>query len=148
MKKLLFVIVLFLGIGTISAQKVKMKKGKVLVDSEEYLTYKRNKFFSKGLEVFTIEKKTIEKENPNKNQYNDSDPQRSDRYKPIKVRFSIVKFKQFTLEYETSLSKSKLIKEFYKNKVVNDSGIVDKDKARKVAKSVSKEITGKRPKIK
>ena len=148
MKKLLIILVLFLGVGTVSAQKVKMKKGKVLVDKEEYLTYKRNKFFSKGLEVFTIEKQTIEKENPNKNQYNSSDPQRGDRYQPVKVRFSIVKFKQFKLEYETKLSKSKLIKEFYKKKVINDAGIVDQEKARAIAKEISKEISGKRPRIK
>jgi hypothetical protein len=147
MKKVVYIIVLFLGMGTLHAQKVKMKKGKVLVDKKEYLTYERNKFFSKGLEVFTLEKQTIEKENPNKNQYNASDPQLGDRYKPVKVRFLIVKFKQFSLEYETTLSKSKLIKHFYKEKIINDSGMVDKDKARAIAKEISKPITGKRPKI-
>jgi hypothetical protein len=147
MKKALFIIVLFLGIGVVHAQKVKMKKGKVLVDKEAYLTYKRNKFFSKGLEVFTIEKQTIEKENPNQNQYNSSDPQLKDRYKPIKVRFYVVKFKQFKLEYETSLSKLKLIKEFYTEKLINASGIVNEEKARAIARRISKPITGKRPKI-
>jgi hypothetical protein len=147
MKNVVMLIVLFLGIGIASAQKVKMKKGKVLIDSEEFLTYKKDKFFFKGLEVFTLEKQTVEKENPNQNQFNSSDPRRGDRYKPVKVRFLVVKFKQFKLEYETTLSKSKLIKQFFQNKMISDGGIVDEKKARAIARGISKEITGKRPKI-
>jgi hypothetical protein len=51
------------------------------------------------------------------------------------------------LEYETTLSKSKLIKQFFQNKMISDGGIVDEKKARAIARGISKEITGKRPKI-
>ena len=107
-----------------------MKKGKVYVDKKEYLTYEGDVFYSlDGVRLFTLEKQTIEKANPNKNTLNTvssdvqdytntdsngSDPQRrGNRYsKPKKVFFVIVAFNRFKLEYETRMRKSKITKEF------------------------------------
>ena len=165
MRTTIAVLALLLSFGVMNAQKVKMKKGKVYVDKKEYLTYEGDVFFSlEGARLFVLEKGTIEKENPNKNSSNTvnsdvqdyttrdsngSDPQRrGDRYtKPKKVKYVVVSFNGFKLEYETTLSKSKLIKEFYNSKVINVAGVVDQRVAKAVAYKISKDITGKRPKI-
>lgn len=165
MRTTIAVLALLLSFGVVNAQKVKMKKGKIYVDKKEYLTYEGDVFYSlDGVRLFTLEKQTIEKANPNKNTLNTvssdvqdytntdsngSDPQRrGNRYsKPKKVKFVIVSFNRFKLEYETSLTKSKIIKEFYNSKVINVAGIVDQRVAKAVAYKISKDITGKRPKV-
>ena len=165
MRTTIAILALLLSFGVMNAQKVKMKKGKVYVDKKEYLTYEGDVFYSlDGIRLFTLEKETIEKVNPNKNTLNTvssdvqdytntdsngSDPQRrGNRYsKPKKVKYVIVSFNRFKLEYETSLTKSKIIKEFYNSKVINVAGIVDQRVAKAVAYKISKDITGKRPKV-
>ena len=165
MRTTIAVLALLLSFGVVNAQKVKMKKGKVYVDKKEYLAYEGDVFYSlDGVRLFTLVKETIEKENPNQinvqeaendvqrrlNEVsNGSDPQRrGNRYtKPKKIKYVIVTFNRFKLEYETSLTKSKIIKEFYNSKVINIAGVVDQRVAKAVAYKISKDITGKRPKV-
>ena len=165
MKKTCLIILLFLGFGWTNAQSIKIKNGKVIVDKKNYLTYKGDVFYSlDGLPLFTLQKETVEKENPNKNDLNTansdlqtyttqdsnaSDPQRrGNRYsKPKKVKYVIVRFSGFSLEYESTLSVSKILKEFYQSNVVNAAGIIDQETAKAVAYRISKNVSGKRKKI-
>jgi len=163
MKKNVILLIISLITFSINAQKVKLKKGKVYVDKKEYLTYKKNVYYTlDGAPLFTIKKESVEKDNLNTdktdqlridsdvtrriNRTSDSDPQRrGDRNtKKRKIKFSVVKFVGFDLEFETSLSKSKILKEFYKKEVVNIANRVDQEIAYKVASRIRKDITGKR----
>jgi hypothetical protein len=162
MKRIIVTLLLLASFGIVTAQKVKMKKGKVFIDKKEYLTYKGDVFYSlNGVPLFTLKKETVEKVNPNKNDLNTvnsdvqtysnrdsnaNDPQRrGNRYtKPQKVKYVTVKFNTFSLEYETTLSKSKILKEFYNSKVLNAAGLVDQEVAEAVAAKLKKDISGKK----
>lgn len=159
----LFVIPLFAG-----AQKVKIKKGKVYVDKKEALIYENTKLGTvykslDGTPLFRTKKESVEKENPNKNVWNStddngnslsvtnvgsnpSDPQRrGNRYKKkVKVNYTVVSFSKMKLEYETTLSTSKIIKEFFSKNVILSDGVFNPGNARVVAKKMAKNITGKR----
>jgi len=166
MKNRIVLMVFLFSFCAIHAQKVKIKKGKVYVDKKEYLTVestKKGEVYSslEGKVLFILKKETIEKENPNQinvqatatgtdiekklNQVNgsSSDPQRrGNRYaKPKKINFIKVSFFTFDLQYETTLKTSKILKEFYKSKILNIAGVIDQVKARRAAARMRKEIS-------
>lgn len=165
MRKLVFVAFL-LAPFFLLAQKVKIKKGKVFVDKKETLQYEKTKLGTvyktlDGKLLFRFKKESVEKANPNKNgmnsidkdserlnqlNANQSDPiRRGDRYdKKQKVSFFIVSFYDLKLEYETTLSASKIIREFYRKKVLMPDGLFNPGNARIVAKNMAKDVTGKR----
>ncbi len=168
MKNKIVMILFLIAFGVANAQKVKIKKGKVYVDKKEYLTVKKTKkgdAYSSldGKVLFILKKESIEKKNANQINVQDSetntdierkfdevngassDPQRrGNRYsKPKKVKYTVVKFFSFDLEYETTLKKAKIIKEFYKAEILNIAGVIDQVKARKVAAKMRKDISGK-----
>ena len=168
MKNKILLILFLVAIGTSNAQKVKVKKGKVYVDKKEYLTVKSSKkgdVYSslEGKVLFILKKESIEKENANQinvqnsatgtdiekkfNQVNGgSDPQRrGNRYaKPKKVNYVVMSFFSFDLKFETTLSKSKILKQFYKEKILNIAGVIDQVKAERFAADIGKDISGKK----
>ncbi len=166
MKKIVLLFLFVLPLSIV-AQKVKIKKDKVYIDKKETLQYentKRGTIYKTldGKPLFRLKKETIEKENPNKNVNNtngntnpqsvsnigsnSSDPQRrGNRYqKKIKVNYFVVSFSKLKLEYETTLSASKIIREFCKKKVILKDGLFIPGNAEIVAKKMAKDITGKR----
>jgi hypothetical protein len=168
MKNKIVTIILLLAFGVTNSQKVKTKKGTVYVDKKEYLTVKSSKkgdVYSslEGKVLFILKKESIEQKNANQinvdesdtgtdierklNEVNGgSDPQRrGNRYsKPKKIKYVTVTFFSFDLTYETTLKKSKILKEFYKAKILNIAGVIDQVKARKVAAKMRKNVSGKK----
>jgi hypothetical protein len=169
MKNKIIIIILLLAFGVTNAQKVKTKKGKVYIDKKEYLTVKSSKkgdVYSslEGKVLFILKKGSVEKQNANQINVQDSetgtdiekklnevngassDPQRrGNRYsKPKKIKYVTVTFFSFNLTYETTLKKSKILKEFYKAKILNIAGVIDQVKARKVAAKMRKNVSGKK----
>ena len=165
MKKIIPFLVFAVSISCF-AQKVKIKKGKVYVDKVVKLHTETTKLGTvyktlDGKNLFRFERDEVFQKNPNKNvsnsinkdaelryqqEANQSDPiRRGDRYeKPKKTKFYIVSFYDLKLEFETTLSSSKIIKEFYKTGVITDDGLVIPVRAKLVAKSMAKDISGKR----
>lgn len=165
MKKVLYILFFIVPLIA-SAQKVKIKNGKVFVDKKEALVYEESKLGTvyktlEGKNLFRFKRESIEKANPNKNinnsidrdserlndlNSNQSDPtRRGDRYeKPKKVNYIIVSFYDLKLEYETTLSASKIIREFYSKKVLMEDGLFNPANAQIVAKKMAKDVTGKR----
>lgn len=161
MKKLLILFFLIASVS-VNGQKVKIKKGKVFIDKKEALTYEKTKLGTvysslDGVNLFRLKRETIEKDNPNQNAFNTSDDpskmqnaaanlsdpiRRGNRYaKKKKVNYNIVSFSKFKLEFETTLSAAKLIREFVQEKVIQD-GRVDMILARQVADKLKKNISG------
>lgn len=165
MKKTLLLLFLIAPLMA-GAQKVKIKKGKVFVDKKETLQYESTKLGTvyktlDGKNLFRFKKESMEKENPNKNgnntinrdaerlnelNSNQSDPiRRGDRYeKKTKINYIIVSFYDLKLEYETTMSASKIIREFYKKKVLMEDGLFNPGNAQIVAKKMAKDLTGTR----
>ena len=165
MKKALLLVFLAIPFLT-TAQKVKVKKGKVFVDKKETLIYETTKLGTvyktlDGKPLFRLTKESVEKANPNKNKSNTAEGdylrrqdydsnqtdalRRGNRYKSkIKVNYLVVSFYGQKLEYETTLSVSKLIRQFYSEKVINESGLVIPIRAELLAKKIAKDVSGKR----
>tara|TARA_R110001632_G_scaffold8386_7_gene33143 strand:- start:10402 stop:10914 length:513 start_codon:yes stop_codon:yes gene_type:complete len=168
MKNKLVLILFLFAFGVTNAQKVKMKKGKVYVDKKEYLTYKKTDkgdVFSslEGKVLFILTKKSIEIENPavknagetntiksdieaklNRTTQSDNLGRGNKLTKKKEIKYLVVKYFTFNLEYETTLKKSKFVKAFYKAKVLNIAGVIDQGKANKLAAKMRKDISGKK----
>lgn len=165
MKRLLLVCLLCAPMMGL-AQKVKIKKGKVYVDKKEVLQYERTDLGNvyktlDGKNLFRFTKESIEVANSNKNvnnsidrdaerlnelNSNQSDPlRRGNRYeKKRKISYIVVSFYDQKLEFETTLSAAKIIREFYREKVINESGLLIPVRARLLAKKMAKDVSGKR----
>ncbi len=144
-----------------AAQKVKIKDGNVFVDKKEYLTYKGDAFYTyDGVRLFSVTRKIEEYSDNNMS----SADQISTRSRTLtsnpqlvvsrsnntvrKVRYYLVKFALFDLEFETSLNAKKVIKGFYNAELINEKGLVDESKAWNFAKLTHKNISGTREKLK
>lgn len=155
MRKIIMVLVL-LSTVTVSAQKIKLKEGIVYVNKEPFLKYEGNSYYTFDMvRLFSITNEVIKVEddqynsNVTKSRRNPSDSQQLSGTSPItkKKKFRLVKFAIFDLEFETTLSKTKILKEFYQKKVVNAKGLIDQNKAQNFATIRHKNVSGTREKI-
>lgn len=150
MNKIRFVITVLLLTFTFSAtaQKVKIKKKIAYVDGEYYLnledcdsyscTYKSNS----GIEILSVQGESFEKPNPVKR-----NPKYKGPYKAtVTQRYSIINFLDFDLEFETELiTRKQIVKNLYKNEVIDTEGNASEENARRFAKKFGKDISGTRP---
>ena len=150
MKASILIILMLLGVGTINAQKIKVKKDIVYVDDVAY--FKANNDFGNetistldGKIMLTLKQYSFDKPNPARN--NTNDPNRFKYPATIKSYYYVVSFLDFDLEYETDLHRKKLFLAFYKYELIDKSNIVSEEKARKTAQIISKKISGDRPTI-
>ena len=158
MKKLIIVLML-LSSATVVAQKIKMKKGTVYVDKKPFLTYKGDVFYTfDGVKLFSITKESILVDANSNDEYdqvvtqsrrNTSDAQQmvSASTLPKKKKFMLVKFAMFDLEFETNITKTKILREFYRNQLVNSKGLIDENKALELAKIRHQNISGSRERL-
>ena len=148
MKKLLSAMLL-LSFTVLSAQKVKMKNGTVYVNQKEFLKYKGDAFYTfDGVRLFTITKETVEVQfNNNHSNVISSNTTNAQLLasrvsRTQKLQYKLVKFHLFKLEYETNENKKKIIRQFYRAKLINDKGIVDQSRAFNFAQLAHQNISG------
>ena len=121
MKNLILLLLFFLSFSVMSAQKIKMKNGIVYVDKKESLKYDKNGFYTlDGVRLFTI--KRVKAKVP-------SDLHSDGMSRNIEIVYTKVKFSMFDLEFETDIREKKLIRGFYREKVINQKGLIDESKA-------------------
>ncbi|EDP96443.1 hypothetical protein U8527_10040 [Kordia algicida OT-1] len=125
MKKTLIIVLLAL-VSTVSyAQKVKFKKGKIVIDGKNIFSYERKEFGTK-FTIFSLDGEDelvyMEHDINGTNTYFDDD------IKKLVFLDSEIKFHSYSL---AGYSWKKLIKLLYKNKVFNDNGEIDIKKLRK-----------------
>lgn len=149
MKLKLFVFaILFgmIGMQSVTAQKVKIKKGIIYVDKSEFLKYDdefNNIALQKadGTEFAILKQYTFEK--PRKK--NPNNPQDWRYGDTITVKYYVITFTDFDLEYETDLSLKKIYGAFYKYKLIDAESNISEENAKKIGSKISKEISGERP---
>jgi len=145
--KILTIIILFVC-GIASAQKVKIKKGTVYIDKQEYLTID-NEFGNEtiltldGAEILILKVYSFDKPNPARN--NTHNPNRYKYPATVKEYYYVISFLDFELEYETDLSKKKLFLAFYKYNLLDELNRVNEDNAKRIGQKISKNISGERP---
>lgn len=134
-------------LGT-QAQDVKIKKDIVYVDNVPYL--KINSDYGNEIvynledkELIKLEKVTYDVPNPARN--NTSDPNRYSYPATVKKRYYIVTFIDSKISFETDLTQKKLLEVIYKDRIIDDKGIVMEEKAGKFAQKTHKNISGNRP---
>ena len=147
MKFLLSFVILFVAFSS-SAQKVKVKKGIAYVDGVAYVdledcdnlscTYKS----MNGTEILSVQWDSFEKANPVKRNPKSRSPYQA----TVTERYSIIKFFDFDLEFESKLvTRKKIIKSLYKNNVIDEEGNASEENAIRFAKKYGKDISGTRP---
>lgn len=148
MRTLFCVLCFTLGFGIVNAQKIKIKNGTIYTDNTEFLKYDDefgNIVISNlnGKEFLTLKKYTFEKAR-NKNPNNPQDWRYGDTET---VTYHVVSFLNFNLEYETDLKLKDLYVAFLKYNLIDGSGEISEENAKKIAVRISKEISGERPMI-
>lgn len=148
MKKIIFLCLFAAFSLTLSAQKIKIKKGTVYVDKKPFL--KIDKEFGNrtittldGEVLFAIKNYSYDKPNPARN--NPSDPNRMKYPATILGYYNVITFLDMDLTYETELPQKKLFKAMYKYKLLDDNGKLNKKNAQKIAVLISKEVSGNIP---
>jgi len=145
MRILIFLTFFLISLGQVNAQKIKAKKGIISVDKKEFLKYD-DEFDNislltlNGDEFAIIKEYSFEKprkknpNNPNDWKYGDT----------TTVRYYLISFTNFDLEFETDLKLKKVYSAFYKYKLI-ENGNVSKQNAKRIGAKISKEISGDRP---
>lgn len=133
---------------SISAQKIKIKKGTVYVDKIPFLKIDKE-FGNKTITtlddeiIFAIKDYSYDKPNPARNNMND--PNRMNYPATILGYYNVITFLDLDLTYETELGPKKLFKAMYKYKLLDENGKVNAKNARKIAVLISKEVSGNVP---
>ncbi len=135
MKKLLFLTtILFIGIISISnAQKVKLKKGNLLVDGKEVMTYDREDFGTQKIHLFDKNKTEqilmIKNQNETRGYYDDD--------------FIQIKFLQMGEMVEMKLNKSwkGIIRWLIEQKIITMDGMLNEEKIPLFVKNYDENIT-------
>jgi hypothetical protein len=149
-KLLILISVLFATSYNSNAQKVKIKKGIVSVDDKEYL--KTNKDYGNeiistldGKDIIKLEWNSFDVPNPARN--NANDPARYNYPATIKNWYAVASFLDFNITFETELSQKNIFEALYKDKVVDESGKVNEENAKSLAKKIHKNVSGNRPDV-
>jgi len=132
MKKinLLFTALLMIASYNVNAQKVKLKKGKVLLEKIEILKYEKTQA-GNNLSIYNLDDDELifVKRNVSQNPQN---------------TYATITFLEMNLSFETSSDLTffkRLINRLLKDKVITDLGAVDKEKAKRFAEKYDENIT-------
>lgn len=141
--KKLITLLFFINISLmLNAQEVKIKKGTVTIDGNQYVKWDRGMFtvgphlvsyHSNKTPIFSLNWKSYEEPNPLR--------EKSELYPETKkVGYIILKFVDFDAEMTTYMSTKDLMKAMYNMEVISEDGSVNQENAYKMIRLYNEEI--------
>ncbi len=132
MKKYLFLFAALIAVGSASAQKVKFKKDKAIIDDVEVYNVDKDGMTMtlatpSGNEFITILTTTYQEKNPH--HYNANNPQAHRFPQFVTKEVHTVRFLKSGAELYTDLSFKDIVKNVYKSGMVDAEGNLDDEKA-------------------
>jgi hypothetical protein len=152
MKNGILLVLTFILLNSLSlqAQKVKIKKGIVEVNKEEWLKINNdygNEIIStlSGEDLIKVEWVKYQAPNPARN--NTNNPGRHNYSETVTRRYAEVTFLEHNIVFETKLPIRKFLEAFYKENAISKEGEVDREKSASLAEKIHQNISGNRPVI-